>query len=102
MDCSDAGRIHEWISRQLKSQWPGAKLLACESRSGDYYFVIRSGRRDFWLIIDTRAHRNLTQDELSELLIREDWLARLRITRCLKVQLRGLQPSLVRPFALLA
>ena len=94
---SNATKIESWIHVQLKGGWPEAQSLGHESRAGDHYFPIRSDCRDRWLIVGDRACRGLTADELTDFLEDEHWLHRLQAERCLRVQLPGLRPSLVRP-----
>ena len=96
MDASDAGIVQSWIGLQLEDEWPGADSAPHEIRAGDYYFPIRFTHRDFWLVVERRAHEGLTVDELTDFLNEEHWLHRLRSERCLHVQLPGRFPTLVR------
>ena len=93
---SNATKIESWISLQLKFQWPEAQSLGHESRAGDYYFPIRSDCGDLCLIVEDRAYRTLAANELTDFLEDEHWLHRLQAERCLRVELPGLRPSLVR------
>ena len=93
--------IETWIERQLQEKLPGAESLGHEARAGGFYFWIRSDLGNLWLIVERRVCRALSIEELTQFLDEEGWLDQLREARCIRVQMPGICPALVRPSGLL-
>lgn len=94
MKSSEAKKVEGWIRRQFRRRWPGLESVSHDERDGSYYFAIRHRSRDLWLVVELRAYRSLSFDELVEFLNSRRWLDRIRADSCLQVDLPGIHPAL--------
>ena len=81
----DTEAMGAWISGELQTSWPGARLLPGTGLDGNYTWVIGEGTQDFRLILGHHVMDNATSEDVIHALEGGDWIVRLQEDGCVLV-----------------